>query len=660
MRSRGPDRRHGRARQKAWFRALVAIGLVLWLGVIAGPAGATALSPRIANYELRVQFDVAAHVVRGHETLVWRNTAAVAAPDLCFHLYLNAFANNRSSFMRELGGAADAWVARHPDGWGYTTIERLRIGEADLTERLQFIHPDDDNGDDRTVVRVLLARPVAPGATVTVDVDFVSKLPQVLARSGYAGPFAMVAQWFPKIGVYAGGVWTCNQYHAASEFFADFGVYEVGLTVPSAGVVGATGVQEEEHDNGDGTKTLRFRAEDVHDFAWAYDPRFLEVKQTIDGVMVRLLLQPDHLPQARRHTEAVRASLGFQRQHFGAYPYPQLTVVDPGPGARGAAGMEYPTLITVGTTWWMPAGLRLPEMLVAHETAHQYWYGIVATNEAGEPWLDEGVASFVEGRIMDATYGKGSYADLFGLHVGRIAAHRLGYLAATRHDPLVRKAWEFLNSRSYGAIAYSKGALTLETLDDLLGGNVVEPALGDYYARWRFRHPTTRDLLATLSEASGRNLDWFFSQLVEGSEVIDYAVTRVRSEVLSPFAGYPVSVAAAGEPVQAGTSDQPTYRSEVVVERLGAVHVPVSIKVAFDDGTSAVEQWDGQAEWKRFEYTGQQRVDWAVVDPDDLIPLDVNRLNNSRMRVPAARGVTRLVARWGFWFANLVYVLTGF
>jgi len=238
--------------------------------------------------------------------------------------------------------------------------------------------------------------------------------------------------------------------------------------------------------------------------------------------------------------------------------------------------------------------------------------------------------------------------------------HRMGYVAAARHDPLVRKAWEFLDSRSYGAIAYSKAALVLETLDGILGGDTLEQGLAAYYAQWRFRHPTTRDLLAALSAAAGQSLDWFFAQVVEGSEVLDYAVSRVRTEDVPPFAGHQLAASAAGEPIRAAASDRPTYRSEVVVERLGAVRVPVSMRVVFDDGTSAIEQWDGQGAWKHFEYTGPQRVDWAMVDPDGLVPLDVNRLNNSRMRAPATRGVARLAGRWGFWFENLVYVLTGF
>ena len=250
-------------------------------------AVAAPLSPRIANYRINARYDGIAHTITGHEALTWRNTTREPAVDLYFHLYLNAFANSHSSFMR---GGDDAWVdwlRLHPNGWGYIMVNAVRVGGTDLTPHMQFVHPDDDNLDDRTVVRVPLDKPLRPGATVEVDIDFVAQLPRIFARTGYAGPFTFVAQWFPKIGVYQDGAWNCHQYHSTTEFFADFGVYDVTLTVPQSGVVGATGTQRERHDNGDGTQTLHFVAEDVHDFAWAIDPRFQRIEDTTGGTALQ-------------------------------------------------------------------------------------------------------------------------------------------------------------------------------------------------------------------------------------------------------------------------------------------------------------------------------------------------------------------------------------
>jgi Peptidase family M1 domain len=625
----------------------------------AVPLGAAALSPRNANYRIDAKYDPHAHTVTAHETLSWQNPDRREAHDLYFHLYLNAFANNRSSFMRETAGRWAEWIERHPDGWGYITVTSVRIGGVDLTRRLRFVHPDDDNIDDRTVVRLPLDTPVHPGATVQVDIDFVAQLPKILARSGYAGPFTFAGQWFPKIGVFENGRWNCHQYHLTTEFFADFGVYDVSLTVPRDGIVGATGVLRDQKDNGDGTKTLHFVAADVHDFAWAIDPRFRVIEQRIAGITVRLLIEPVHLDQARRYLGAVRAAIEWYRRWIGLYPYPQLTIVDPGPGGGGAGGMEYPTLITAGTAWWMPRGLRVPEMVTIHEFGHQYWYGMVANNEFEDAWLDEGINSYVEGRIMDETYGAGSYLDLFGWRFDSVAVNRLEYLAAPQHDPLVRHAWQFLDRASYTAISYGKTALMLDTLNNELGGHRLRAALAAYFAEWRFRHPHGGDFLAAVEASTGQDLSGYFDQVVQGTGRLDYAVTRVNAHEAHEFQGYPVYAGRVGAAVEARKPPQKQYRSEVVVERLGSVRMPVDVQIVFEDGSVSGEHWDGRERWKRFEYTGGQRVEWAVVDPHNRLALDADWLNNSRMRDAGTRGIVRISSRWGFWYQNLLYLLTG-
>ena len=340
-------------------------------------------------------------------------------------------------------------------------------------------------------------------------------------------------------------------------------------------------------------------------------------------------------------------------------PDPQLTIVDPGPGGSRAGGMEYPTLITVGTTWWMPRGVRLPEIVTVHELGHQYWYGMVASNEFEEAWLDEGINSYVEGKIMDAVYGPASYVDVWGVHLDSVTLQRLRYLMSARHDPMTRYAWQFLDRYSYSAISYSKTALVLDTFDRYLGGDRLRAALAVYFDRWRFRHPRGDDFLATVKQSVGEDLSWYFDQVVTNTGLLDYAVTQVTAEEAAAFTGYALKDGRVGEEVTPQPAAQKRYHSEVVVERLGSVYMPVEVQIVFDDGTVTNEHWDGRDQWRRFEYTGPQRVEWAVVDPNRTMPLDFNRLNNSRMRESGTRGIVRIASRWGFWFQNLLYVLTG-
>jgi hypothetical protein len=635
---------------------VLALGTAFVVGAWGRPAAAERFVPAVASYRIEATLKPAEREVEGTALLRWQNRTAAPAKELYFHLYLNAFANSRTTLMAGMPEAAKRWQKRFPGEWGGLDVRAIRLGAADVTARLEFVQPDDGNPDDRTVARLPLEQPVRPGETRDVAIEFTARLPRVLLRAGHADPFFMVAQWFPKLGVFEHGRWNCHQYHATTEFYADFGTYEVALTVPSDFVVGHTGVAESERDNGDGTKTVRVRAEDVHDFAWAADPRFVTIEERIGGTAVRALVQPAHRAQAQRYLAPLRVAMARYAQWLGPYPYPTLTIIDPPAGATGAGGMEYPTLITTGTRWWMPAAVRWPEAVTVHEFGHQYWFGMLASNEFEAAWLDEGINSYVEGRLMDELFGPASYLDAFGLRLDATAKHRLGYLTAARHDPVERAAYAMLDRTSYRAVTYAKTALVLQTLEQYLGRDRWQKALGEYARAWRFRHPRAADWRAAIEAAAGEPLDGFFAQTLEGTGVLDYAITRVDARKVPALRGRGVP---AGDPA-AGAVEPRRYRTEVVVERLGEVQMPVDIVITFEDGSTAREVWDGRERWRRFEIVSTQRADHAVVDPDEKLSLDINRLNNSRMRSGGTRGIVRLAVRWGLWLQNALQFATGF
>ncbi len=233
----------------------------------------------VVDYRIDVRLNDATRELEGRERLTWRNPSTDEVRDLWFHLYLNAFKNTRSTFIRESGGQLRG--DRMAEGkWGWIDVTSIRVaGGPERRGDLRFEHPDDDNADDRTVVRLPLADPVAPGRSITLDIAFHAKLPQVFARSGYFGHYYLVGQWFPKIGVYepagmrgrTSGGWNCHQYHGSSEFYADYGHYLVNITVPARFVVGATGQEVARRTNRDGTATFTYEQGDVHDFAWTAD-----------------------------------------------------------------------------------------------------------------------------------------------------------------------------------------------------------------------------------------------------------------------------------------------------------------------------------------------------------------------------------------------------
>jgi hypothetical protein len=639
---------------------------IIWgiaAGVVVMNAGLYgALSRQVASYDIKARLVPATRTIEATGTLAWKNDSETAVSELPFHLYMNAFKNNRTTFMKESGGLHRGFEAGKDD-WGRIDVRRIAIaGGADLTGTMAFLRPDDGNPDDQTVMQVTLPAPVGPGERIVLEIEFATRLPKVFARSGYSGEFYMVGQWFPKIGVLRNGAWECHQYHANSEYFADFGAYRVEITLPEKYVVGATGRRESERKNADGTKTLVHVQEDVHDFAWTACPDFIESRERfvlddppVDTEMI-LLVHKAHLKSRDRYALALRRGIEFYSRSYGPYPYGTITLVDPAPGAAAAGGMEYPTLFTAGTTSWMPAGVRMPEIVTIHEFGHGYWYGIVASDEFEEAWLDEGINSYSEVKAMEKYYGEGrSMIDCGGVRIGDLAFQRLRVIGLGRFDPVLKDSWSYVSGASYATNVYAKAALMMLTLERWLGEDVMTRIMRTYYERWKFRHPTTEDFVLVAEEISGRDLAWFFDQTLNSSDKLDYAVSELSSrEINEPLGLFdekgagPVVDATAGKAAKAAAKPK-AYRNVVVVARHGEWVFPQEVLVTFADGRKVRENWDGKDRWKRFVYEGPVKVVSAEVDPDRKLLLDVNLLNNSRTIEPAGTPVRKAslgLLRW--------------
>lgn len=596
------------------------------------------LSERVVAYQIDARFDANKRTLDATEVLTYRNLTGKPQDTFPFHLYLNAF-QPTSTFMKE--ERRDHTDFELKDKYkALAEVKSLEVaGMGDLTSHIKFIAPDDGNPDDRTVFQVKLPRPVAPGESVQFKIAFHDQFGQVFARTGYKRDFIMGAQWFPKVGVWWQGAWNCHQFHSTTEFFADFGTFDVKLTLPQNEVVGASGVQLHEVKNADGTKTLTFRGEDIHDFAWTAQPTYHVVEDTFHGSMgsvkIRLLLQPDHVDQAGRHLRIMQETLQRFDQWYGPYPYKQITVVDPADIRAG--GMEYPTLFTGDTTWWMPEGLRLTEVVVEHEFGHQYWYGMVATNEFEDAWLDEGINSYTECKILDDIFGKDkSVMDLWGLTEGEDASQRNSYLSAADLDPMSRFGYQYISGGSYADITYGKTATVLLTLERIVGEETLKRAIHTYFMRYRFTHPTQEDFLKTVEEVSGRDLRGYFDQAVYGTPVLDYEIRRANSDRIDWYVKDPPKEKK-GETV---------YRTQVQVHRKGDFIFPVDVVIKFDNGESVTEHWDGRDRWARYTYEKKAKLVSAQIDPGTAVLLDRNFFNNSYVQEEDTRARWKIVSYW--------------
>lgn len=629
-----------------------------------------AASARNANYDIDVTLDPATRTLTGTETIQWRNTGTLAAYSIRVHLYWNAFRSTNSTWLRQRKLVGDdPFGAADEADFGYSQVATIAVinddgsVRADLKPVLRYISPDDQNADDRSLASAELPTPVQPGEGLRLRITWTGRFPRNFDRTGAIGDYFFVSQWFPKLGVFEAGGWTAHQFFANSEFYSDFGRYDVRMTVPSGWQVGATGREQSRADAGNGTTTHRYVQDDVHDFAWTTSPDFIEKRQRFEHaglppVEMRLLLQPEHDGLADRHFAATAAALRYYGEWYGPYPYGHITIVDPA-FQSDSGGMEYPTIFTAGARWLSPRGSNDPEYVVVHEAGHQWWYGMVANNETERAWLDEGLNEYSDSRVQAEAlqpnyYVQRFFGDFIPWQFRDIPLKRAtdtnwmnAYRRQGDRDALSTPTFA-LWPGAHQAQSYHKAALMLHTLERKHTWEVMQRVLSRYFARWQFKHPQPDDFFAVVEEVTGLPHAWFFDQVYRSSNTFDYAIERFDSQAVSSR-GLDDNLAFA-EQTAGGT-----YRTTVVVRRLEAGVFPVDVLVTFSNGEQARESWDGQARWHAFTFDRPVRAVSAQVDPERVLLLDANFTNNSLVMEPATgAAATKWSLRWMVWLQDLM------
>lgn len=650
----------------------------LILGLIFPARLLSMTGERPVKYDLKVELLPETHTLQASETIVWTNLTQDYVPDIQLHLYWNAFKNELSTVARE--SRMEKLFKRYrvkKDEWGWIKITSMTTADGqDLMPAASFISPDEPpNPFDQTVLRVVLPQPVAPGQSVTLNLEFQAKVPRNGLRAGYYQDGFFISQWFPKPGVYEEGKgWNCHQYHLNSEFFADFADFHVKITVPEKFVVGACGEEVGKTvDSKTGKATYTYVQQNIHDFAWTASPRFIKVERLfkaaeevtaeeyrqvadllglsleeikLPDVRMILLIEKQHRNQIERHFKALKAALKYYGLWFGPYPYRTITMVDP-PFRTGSGGMEYPTLFTAGTSVILEKDVLSPEGVIIHEFGHGYWYGMVANNEFEEAWLDEGINTYSTGKTVAAAYGPGKLPlRLNGLPLSwfiKLPAvydwqtDRLFSSIVAKLDPIVTLSWKFYNSGSYALNVYQRASTCLYTLERLLGQKTMAKIMRTFQMRYRFQHPKTEDFIKVVNEVSGKDLTWFFQEFFFNTKDFDYAISSVETtEKPDKFEGIfdhqPVKNSNHQKP-EPKKKKQKIYETTITLRRYGEARIgpkeKLKLKVEFEDGSVEWREWDGQSRWVRFTFEKPSRVKTAVLDPDCIWLVDTNFSNNS-------------------------------
>lgn len=601
----------------------------------------------VADYTLRATLDPAAHLVHGEGTITWRNTSTTPVHELWMHLYLNAFKNERSAFLRERVGGRGSTT---PEDWGWIDVRKLvlRTSDAapiDLWPAAELRRPGDE---DETDAHVPLPVAIEPGEAVQLDVVFDDKLPAIVERTGYRGSYHMVGQWFPKVArLEHDGTWAHFPFHHLAEFYADYGTYDVTLDVPEAYTLGATGPVTEWHV-ADGRRVERHVQTDVHDFAWTAWDAWQVARETIDGVEVTLLYPRGFTRIAQRELATLRFGLPYYSAHYGRYPYKVLTVVHPQEDAAESGGMEYPTLITGMGSWMTPPGVLVPELVTLHEMGHQWFYGLVATNELAWPFLDEGLNQFAEQDGMGKWRGDSSVVDLAGLSVSDATICAVGGTLGVHDEPVAQAANAFSTGQNYGALVYDRTASVVETLRRVYGDEPVMRALGRYARRFRFAHPGPDDLIAVFEEVLGVHVAATLRSALFDKGWVDYVVEGVSAHEAVRAAGM-FDADGKRQKVEPGARDEGGWDNAVLVRRRGTLSLPVDVEFFLADGTTRREHWDGEGESRRFWWHGPSAVRSATVDPEDHVMIDMNLANNRGSSDGHGASAPRTLERATYW-----------
>ncbi len=557
--------------------------------------------------------------MEGRQIARYHNNSPDTLDRVFYHLYFNAF--HPQSMMAERNRHLpdpDSRIAPRifnlgPDEIGYHRIESLTQDGRAVT----FDVMD-------TVMEVELAQPLAPGESARFEMYFHSQVPLQTRRSGRdsdEGIDYSMTQWYPKLANYDERGWHADPY-VGREFYAPFGTFDVRITLPSEYLIGATGALQNPHEIGHGydttatvpdtdSLTWHFRAENVHDFAWAADPDYIHDVITENGIDHHLLYEPDVAEAWLGLREDLPAMMEFFSENFGPYPYPQVTVIQGGDG-----GMEYPmiTLIT---------GRRSPRSVLgvtAHEIAHMWYYSVLGSNEADYAWMDEGLTSYASTEAMAHLDGHPQASHL-GAYYSMLSAHEYGYF-----ERLNTPSDWFRTNRAYSAAAYTGGQMIVDMLGYVISDSLRDQFLLEYFDRFKFRHPNPYDIEKVAEDVSGLHLDWYFEQFANSDWTVDYAVENLR---------------------RSRRDNQ--WQSEIVIAREGDAALPVDLRLTYDDGSQqwiniplgimrghkpvpddwiVADPWPWTSPEYVLELMHQRRIARVEIDPTLHTP-DVSRLNNT-------------------------------
>ena len=603
------------------------------------------------SYEIDVKLDDQNHTLSAFEKIEYTNNSPDTLEYIWFHIWPNAYKNDSTALAKQLLrlGSTRFHYSRDKDR-GF--IDSLDFSVNGIAASWEY------HTDWIDVIKVLLPSPLYPGRSSTIETPFYVKLPKIFSRLGHTGKHYEITQWYPKPAVYDKDGWHPMPYLNMGEFYSEFGSFDVTISLPKEYRVMATGdlfnsgkelqwldslallgesllsLDNKQFDKKikalkknkktklvkDGEKnklgnlleykTLRFKQNNVHDFAWFADPNWIVNKGELwlEKSQRKVTLWSMYLPKNaklwKRSIEYLHDSGYWYSKFYGDYPYNHLTAVDGDMSAGG--GMEYPNITVISTSF----SEDLLEFVIMHEVGHNWFYGILGNNEREFTWMDEGLNEYSNIRYWEKKYrGKESqiiFQDFLqnklgiGKDIDIHSFHYLGFAGSGKNkdaQPLNISANENFNMNNYSQ-NYNRPAVMLRFLQHYIGEEKMDTIMQKFYKEWQFRHPSPDDFRYYFDFYLDEDLDWFFDNVFSSTASIDFGIKKIKNRFL--------------------------------VQNLGGFNAPYEIAYYNKDGDQIERNWYRQDQ----EYEYYQIPDncfYAVIDPDQMMP-DIVRTNNSTKR----------------------------
>ena len=445
------------------------------------------------KYVIKVSYFESNLTIIGNLTLRHYNQYDITFNKLYFHIYPNAFISHG----------------------GYIRIFEVYGNGSNLKYRII--------GKDKTILEVFLSKPLRPCNCIVIAIRFMVKVPILQDRFGYYKGILALGNWYPILAVYDELGWHLDPYCSYGEsfnfYFSDYDVYfnvEKGTVVACTGVlVNKTIIEDRE--------IYHWRAYRVREVAIAASKYYVISQTKLWNITIYSYYLPSNARAGKFALKVAYNALKVYSEHFGRYPYPVFRVCET---YGWFGGMEYPMLVFITSRLYNSRILTSLEIVVAHETAHQWWYVTVGNDEANEPWLDEAFAEYSQVLYCEWVHGRSYAIRIFDSWIRR---PYIRYISKHNDAPVALSVWNYTSPTQYYVMVYEKGAYVLNMLRFMLGDEKFFELLHKWYIYGKFKLVKIIDFIRLASEVYGKNLTWFFNQWLYSSGYPQFKIINAKA-----------------------------------------------------------------------------------------------------------------------------------